>query len=116
MSKADQTDAEKAADRWLDDNFDGDDIPYGDMHTAFLAGAEWAAPKWINLKEKQPIDQQRCLYNVVLGGKYHLSKLDYGEWDAADGRFYGEYLDAYEMENCVITHWMPLPEPPKEEK
>lgn len=114
MSKADQTDAEKAADRWLDDNFDGDDIPYGDMHTAFLAGAEWAAPKWISVKERLP---EEGLEVLGLIGTANTSRKTYDI-----GRYESEFYRSFSCNKYGdlgiewLEHWMPLPEPPKEEK
>ena len=40
-------------------------------------------------------------------------KLDYGEWQAEENVFYGEYIDYRDL-SWTITHWMPLPAAPKE--
>ena len=70
--------------------------------------------KWISVKERLPEHDQSVLYRLLIKTKNGQSyKLDYGEWDAERKMFYGEYFD-YRDEGFTPTHWMPLPEAPKE--
>lgn len=45
--------------------------------------------------------------NITLEETYQL-----GSWNKADGWIIDEWLD---WEDANVTHWMPLPDPPKEE-
>jgi hypothetical protein len=78
----------------------------------FLAGYNAAAPKWISVKEKAPEINQKVLLAtnleklIVSGNRlapagpnepwFHI---DTGLWCGTE----------------TVTHWMPLPTPPKEE-
>ena len=62
---------------------------------------------WISVKDKPHPDKNgfyRCKGYWLKSGKQHEeSDIPYfGEWDIVN--------------NFVLTHWMPLPEPPKEGK
>lgn len=63
----------------------------------FLAGYQAAKPQWISVKDSEPSDE-----TWVLG---------------TNGRdiecVFKHFTDCYSM--TTITHWMPLPEAPKEE-
>lgn len=71
-----------------------------DAH-AYIQQLEAAAPKWISVKEKHP---------------------DAGEWVLTYCGGYANWFDLNKwcgdcwLKTMPITHWMPLPEPPKEEK
>jgi hypothetical protein len=61
--------------------------------------------QWIPVSERLPENQQRVIVNcekcpMVMGW------LMFGEWHTDFGRMYRNY---------EVTHWMPLPEPPKED-
>jgi hypothetical protein len=82
----------------------------------YVAGYKAAAPQWISVKNRMPKHDQQVLYRIEIKTKNGIGyKLDYGEYDLERQVFYGEYFD-YVDEGWSITHWMPLPEPPKEEK
>lgn len=57
-----------------------------------------AAQQWISVKERLPEEGQEILWYHALGGEYCVGQLT----DATTPPFF--------------THWMPLPEAPKEEK
>lgn len=80
---------------------------------AFLAGYK-AAQQWISVKNRLPEDGQTCIYVIHIPKKNEW-KLDYGEWQATENVFFGEYIDYRDL-NWTLTHWMPLPAAPKEEK
>lgn len=65
-------------------------------------------PKWIRVKEQPPKDGQKVIAVFRDGGGVIVDQARYsnGEFDFADWAYVWD-------EN--ITHWTPLPEPPKEE-
>ena len=69
---------------------------------------ELSKPKWIPVTERLPEDGERALvmrFDYVTNTPfYDLLWFDKGEW--WNRRYTGNY---------AVTHWMPLPEPPKEE-
>ena len=75
-----------------------------------------AMPKWINVEERLPeLDAQINAYDVT---EEVLAIDKYGECYL--GRFYifkyqGDVVFISE-DRTDVTHWMPLPEPPKEEE
>lgn len=75
--------------------------------TGFLKGFEAAYPKWISVKERLPEDGQRVVGIAENGMTGIMDYRDDGTPFAA--RIFGVYFSN-------ITHWMPLPEPPKEDE
>ena len=72
-------------------------------------------PRWISVGDRLPESGQACLCYYVGGAYKQLSwiSLDtFYECDSLSG-FYPHLKDAIDGE---VTHWMPLPEPPKEEQ
>ena len=73
---------------------------------ALLCPTIEAEPKWISVKERLPVTFE----NVLVCTKHEMliCHHDGDEWVVTyDGEYAGYDYD--------ITHWMPLPEPPKEE-
>ena len=65
------------------------------------------APKWIPVTERLPDEGDRCLCRLksfAFPGSFYQMILRYDKLGFRDG---GVYEDG-------VTHWMPLPEPPKE--
>ena len=64
--------------------------------------------KWISVKDKLPKVSKRVLvcdnYGWIFTASYNWYDPDY-KWEHSDG----------EEPGCQITHWMPLPKPPKGE-
>jgi hypothetical protein len=80
----------------------------------FLAGYNAAAPKWISVKERLPEDGIEVLFyssktqmNCCFVG-YRAQENEYLDPE-------GNGLILREIEK-YYTHWMPLPEPPKEKE
>lgn len=76
--------------------------------------------RWISVEERLPEDGKA--YLVVVKQKWKFET----DWDVSVdvASNYGSYIDGYwdtfndwcEGQETHITHWRPLPEPPKEEK
>ena len=58
-------------------------------------------PRWINVDDRLPDDDDSCL---VWYGNHIFVAIYWGD---------GEWM--FDSHACEITHWMPLPEPPKDE-
>ena len=63
--------------------------------------------EWISVKEKLPKDYEDVVIIMRDGASswYRVAYREYGGWSFGGGR----------RVNDEVTHWMPLPEPPKEE-
>ena len=68
------------------------------------AQARYAPPeKWIGARDRQPVDQEEVL--VLTRSKKGVRNIDKGYWS----------IDHFIHRGCAeVTHWMPLPELPKE--
>ena len=77
---------------------------------------------WISVKDRLPEkaweDNQKWFSKVVLAatgrsvlyGSFEVYKYN-GTWE------FGSYDEDFDFDRCVtVTHWMPLPEPPKEDE
>ena len=66
-------------------------------------------PKWIPVTERLPEQGDPLSICLIVGGKY--DQLSWYELcDFAEGQFWiHDHLC-----DCHVTHWMPLPEPPKD--
>lgn len=67
-----------------------------------------AMPRWISVKDRLPDDQRNVL---VVNGHCYIRIVGYwgkrgGQWRWLHNGCFAHYND--------ITHWMPVPEPPKE--
>lgn len=65
--------------------------------------------KWIPVSERLPEIGDRCLCNVksfAFPGSFYQEILKYDKYGFVEGCIYTD----------DVTHWIPLPEPPKEEK
>ena len=76
-----------------------------------------SVPKWVSVTERLP----EILHTVIVSGrmKYKWETDFFRFVDVAtysEGEFFETFNDWYEgQDEFEITHWMPLPEPPKEE-
>ena len=69
--------------------------------------------EWISVEERLPEPNEECLVSERVGDRVVI---DLGELvQYCDGRIFGWMTtnDWDEGEGCKITHWMPLPDPPK---
>lgn len=79
----------------------------GQQVIAKFPAADVRQVAWIPTSERMPDDSDgTCRYLCVWQGK----TVDTGFFLNGHFRLYGEIKDH------LVTHWMPLPEPPKEEK
>lgn len=67
------------------------------------------AMKWVSVKERLPDNEQwvLCFMENEEFGKFRVFQWSYIDWQWNDGN------EWYDEED--VTHWMPLPEPPKGE-
>jgi hypothetical protein len=59
--------------------------------------------EWISVKDRLPEGHMKCI--VAISNYSTSASFLKGEWWQC-----GEVID----DDCKITHWMPLPEPPEE--
>ena len=79
---------------------------------AYIKQLEAAQPKWISVEERLPDDRGNFITKI------HCNNGDWIEMNTFD---YMEKEWWHDAVNCTVkatdfvTHWMPLPEPPKED-
>ena len=73
--------------------------------------------EWISVEERLPEPNEECLVSARVGDRVVI---DLGEivkcWNGLTNKYGFTWMitnDWDEGEGCEITHWMPLPEPPK---
>lgn len=66
---------------------------------AYIKQLESQIPRWIPVEERLPAERKTVL--VVADGMVDIACFSENGWGL------------YTLELCTITHWMPLPEPPK---
>ena len=71
----------------------------------YIQKLEASQHKWISVEDRLPIEPQECL--IVLYGQVYTA------WAFGDGDF--ETSSGVVWNADEVTHWMPLPEPPKED-
>lgn len=88
------------------ENYDGLD----EVNEACRMGMEaLKRTRWIPCSERLPDENNRWVLCLCVSGAMEVLKFDYTMWN-----WDAQYPGRCYMENYV-THWMPLPEPPKEE-
>ena len=98
------------------DQFCWNDPREEDAKDAFLVGYAAAQPKWISVKERLPEKNSLVviLHEDEMNLNYRKPPVYFGKHN---GQYWLETLDHSDVTwsgMCIITHWMPLPEPPKE--
>ena len=75
----------------------------GNQEHTFMRGAKWADehPHWISVEDEMPRDGQHTA-TINKAGFQAVRYYKGGKWFSSYGNEYGD-----------ITHWMPLPQPPK---
>ena len=85
-----------------------------------------AVPKWISVEERLPGDcehvlcriEEECMYYDATGGEVFAMDSYLCEAHYRRGKHKGWYKAVSpDISSCTnnVTHWMPLPEPPKED-
>ena len=72
----------------------------------YQAGLESAQPKWISVEERLPEETGQmliCIFGQVMCVTH-----------AGNGKIITADLDTWNLRDKYLTHWMPLPQPPKE--
>lgn len=77
----------------------------------FIAGYQAAAPQWISVKDRLPEEDVTVL--AFVNYSVNDARLERIDSAAYRGKLWLMGSDIYSER--FITHWMPLPEPPKEE-
>lgn len=70
--------------------------------------------EWISVKDKLPPNGDELVLVVVHGYRgdiVSMNAVEIGSYTSKDGWILKTFP---ELENMQVTHWMPLPEPPKE--
>ena len=75
---------------------------------AVAALREQEERRWIPVTERLPDENNRWVLCLCVSGAIEVLKFDYTMWN-----WDAQYPGRCYMENYV-THWMPLPEPPRE--
>ena len=89
------------------ENYDGMD----EVNEACRMGMEaLERTRWIPVSERLPEKNDQWVLCLCVSGAIEVLKFDYTMWN-----WDAQYPGRCYMENYV-THWMPLPEPPKEEQ
>ena len=82
--------------------------PVNTIERGATVSFEYAAPRWISVEERMPLPHEDVAIIIRQGGYTYLRVGWHGcacQWmQAGLGMIEGE-----------VTHWLPLPEPPKEE-
>lgn len=73
-----------------------------------FSGDVFAVPQWIPVSERLPEKNDQWVLCLCVSGAIEVLKFDYTMWN-----WDAQYPGRCYMENYV-THWMPLPELPKE--
>lgn len=96
-----------------------DDIDF--VEKAFIEGAKWAdehpISPWISVKEELPCDEKDMVIEILEGIELRTKKVLVLLEDGIIGITYMYCFPPYGWHwniNDVITHWFPIPEPPKE--
>jgi hypothetical protein len=103
---------EELAEEYAKDFYgNGEHLDFPDSQTFFLAGYQAAAPQWISTKDRLPEIGQWILVDgpeVV-----RLIEPPSSNWKSAYA-WETDHESFYAFGD--VSHWMPLPEPPKGEK
>lgn len=82
---------------------------------AFELGVEWADANqpspWISVDERLPEPEKEV---IILDKRKHID-IDFLTDDGDGGYYWWKSEDAIFNENDEISHWMPIPQLPKEE-
>lgn len=112
MNKTKEELAKDHATRLIRDGTSPDRFTRSDIELAYYSGYEAAALKWVKCSDRLPEETGTYLVFHEFGAidTQMFSKVR-KQWNAFDW----DYPNAEENYMQGITHWMPLPEAPKEE-
>lgn len=74
--------------------------------------AELLERRWIPVEEQLPEDRS----NVLVVAYWHERWGVYMGWCAPERAEWSVHVGIGDRDDVAVTHWMPLPEPPKEER
>lgn len=74
--------------------------------------------KWISVKDRMPESGVRCIIAERIPGRYVIDgepkdghEIEFGEW-AGDHWKSFHHPGAWLLRPSMVSHWMPIPEPP----
>ena len=73
-------------------------------------------PQWISVEERMPskAEEDNGIVGIVSGYNGRITFTDAFLFLRYDFEYNAWWSEDYDIEGCKVTHWMPLPEPPKE--
>ena len=71
--------------------------------------------EWISVKERLPEEEMGCLVAYAWNGKYHARDVTTYFKASNTGKLHWA-IEFGSGQSIKVTHWMPLPDPPKEKK
>lgn len=77
-----------------------------------LAAEAAVEREWISVEDRLPEDRS----NVLVVAYWHERWGVYMGWCAPERAEWSVHVGIGDRDDVAVTHWMPLPEPPKEEK
>jgi len=85
---------------------------YGKGYAEGYAAAQADTPRWISVEERLPEKHVEVLICTEDYGKNELGFANIAVWDGS------EWIETWNRKESIpyVSHWMPLPAPPKEGK
>ena len=82
-------------------------------------GAAWQkeqdADKWVSVEDETPkVDKKGIIEVLCLTSDGQRIALCFVEHEYNPGNFYMDYKNHFDIYTEIVTHWMPLPNPPKQ--
>jgi len=84
-----------------------------EMFEALAARCPHAEAKWISVKDRLPEDRQEVLTYWPMRDQIQVQRYYYEYTSAEDGPWFMFGWQNHLLSEGRITHWMPLPDPPK---
>jgi hypothetical protein len=103
-----KTPEEMARERYHTDRVGDEAIDVNLQRQAYITGYQAAQPQWISVKDRLPEMNDLCLVSTQFE-RVRIAQYRWESWLFDDG------FSAVQQLLNYVTHWMPLPKPPKDE-